>query len=229
MEKSLALLVAAHFLGDFMLQPDWLIKRKERLPFFLLHVLVHGILVYILYQNWSCWQLPLGVVGIHVVIDKVKQKSSKDSARKFAWDQIAHIVTLLLIGIVMINNSYIKPFSGQGYQWIIILAGFNATVSGAGYFVGKVAKEMRENNQLKIDGLKGGGARIGSLERAMIFLLIFINQPAGIGFLVAAKSILRFEEAKNKKLAEYVLIGTLMSFSLAIAIASMSKWAMNLR
>ncbi len=95
--------------------------------------------------------------------------------------------------------------------------------------MGKVAKEMRENNQLKIDGLKGGGARIGSLERAMIFLLIFINQPAGIGFLVAAKSILRFEEAKNKKLAEYVLIGTLMSFSLAIAIASMSKWAMNLR
>lgn len=36
---------------------------------------------------------------------------------------------------------------------------------------------------------------------------------------VAAKSILRFEEAKKQPLAEYVLIGTLWSFSLAIALA----------
>lgn len=50
----------------------------------------------------------------------------------------------------------------------------------------------------------------------------------GIGFLVAAKSILRFEEAKKQKLAEYVLIGTLLSFSLAIALATATKWAMNL-
>ena len=36
--------------------------------------------------------------------------------------------------------------------------------------------------------------------RCFIFLFIFFGQPAGIGFLVAAKSILRFEEAKEQKL-----------------------------
>lgn len=69
---------------------------------------------------------------------------------------------------------------------------------------------------------------IGNLERALIFLLIFIGYPAGIGFLVAAKSILRFEEAKKQKLAEYVLIGTLLSFSMAIAITVITQWAMRL-
>ena len=73
-----------------------------------------------------------------------------------------------------------------------------------------------------------GGKWIGRFERALIFTLIFIDQPIGIGFLVAAKSILRFEEARQQKLAEYVLIGTLLSFSLAIAVASVTKWAINL-
>ena len=52
-------------------------------------------------------------------------------------------------------------------------------------------------------------------------------EPAGIGFLVAAKSILRFEEAKDQKLAEYVLIGSLLSFSIAIALSAVTKWAMQ--
>ena len=58
--------------------------------------------------------------------------------------------------------------------------------------------------------------------------LLFLIKGMIIGFLVAAKSILRFEEAKKQKLAEYILIGTLLSFSLAIALASATKWAMNL-
>ena len=60
------------------------------------------------------------------------------------------------------------------------------------------------------------------------FLFIFIGQPTGIGFLVAAKSILRFEEAKEQKLAEYVLIGSLLSFSTAIAMSAATRWAMGL-
>ncbi|MFZ0597577.1 MAG: DUF3307 domain-containing protein, partial [Flavobacterium sp.] len=43
-----------------------------------------------------------------------------------------------------------------------------------------------------------------------------------IGFLLAAKSIFRFgdlKEAKDRKLTEYVLIGTLISFGTAIIAA----------
>jgi hypothetical protein len=40
-----------------------------------------------------------------------------------------------------------------------------------------------------------------------------------IGFLIAAKSVFRFgdlKDSRNRKLTEYILIGTLLSFGIAI-------------
>jgi hypothetical protein len=112
-------------------------------------------------------------------------------------------------------------------QWLVCGAGFCATVLGVGHFIGQVADRLcKENAGLKEalgEGLRNGGAMIGRLERALIFLFLMIGEPAGIGFLIAAKSILRFEEAKKQPLAEYVLIGTLWSFGLAIALAWATK------
>jgi len=229
MEKTTAVLIAAHFLGDFLLQPDWLVRRKKQMPFMLLHGVIHSALVYVLYQEWTAWQLPLVVLVLHAAIDMVKQHCTSDTAASFAWDQAAHILSLTGVGWLFISIGWQPTFSGHGYAWLVGFAGLIGTVQGAGHFVGRVATRIKEQNQLEINGLENGGAMIGNLERALIFLLIFIGQPAGIGFLIAAKSILRFEEAKKQKLAEYVLIGTLMSFSLAIAIATATRWAMNFK
>jgi hypothetical protein len=108
-----------------------------------------------------------------------------------------------------------------------MLGGFISAVYGSGFLVAKFTKKLIDENNLELEGLLDGGKLIGQLERCLIFLFILIDQSAGIGFLVAAKSILRFEEAKKQKLAEYVLIGTLLSFSLAIALASITRWAME--
>ncbi len=194
----------------------------------LLHGGVHAGLAYGLYQAWAVWTLPLAVFIVHVTIDLIKKMFGRDSATAFVWDQGAHLVSLTGIGWLFTKSEWIPAFSGNAYALIAGFAGFVATVLGAGYLVGKIAGRIKDQNGLEIDGLINGGALIGNLERALIFLLIYISQPAGIGFLVAAKSILRFEEAKNQKLAEYVLIGTLLSFSLAIAIATATKWAMRL-
>ena len=120
-------------------------------------------------------------------------------------------------------------WAGPGGSWAytagILLAGFLVAVFGSGVLVARITGRIVEENGLELDGLKNGGRLIGQLERALIFLLIMIGQPGGIGFLVAAKSILRFEEAKKQPLAEYVLIGTLLSFSLAIAVSALTMWA----
>jgi len=57
------------------------------------------------------------------------------------------------------------------------------------------------------------------LERLFVFGFILMQQWAAIGLLIAAKSVFRFgdlNKGKNRKLTEYVLIGTLLSFGLAI-------------
>ena len=74
--------------------------------------------------------------------------------------------------------------------------------------------------RLRNVGLRDGGRQIGLLERGLIFLLVLANQPIGIGFLIAAKSILRYGTAnRDQRSAEYVIIGTLASFGWAIAVA----------
>lgn len=228
MEKLAAILIASHAIADFSLQPDELVRRKKEPAFLLLHTFLHAMLAYLLLQVWSCWQAPAFIFAVHTLIDFAKQRLGKDTATVFVADQVLHLLSLGVLTWLLTRVAGLSTFTGIGYHPLVIVAGFIATVQGAGFFIEKVAKRLTEENALQVDGLVNGGKLIGQLERALIFLFIFISQPAGIGFLVAAKSILRFEEAKRQKLAEYVLIGTLLSFSLAVAIASVTKWALAL-
>jgi len=68
--------------------------------------------------------------------------------------------------------------------------------------------------------LNNAGKYIGMLERLFVFVFIITGNWEGIGFLLAAKSVFRFgdlKESKDRKLTEYILIGTLLSFGIAIA------------
>jgi hypothetical protein len=225
MQKIAVVLIAAHAIADFFLQTDTLAQRKNRPGYLTVHALIHAALSYIALQAWLCWQAPVFVFGSHLFIDFVKQGYKKDTATVFSVDQIVHILSLLLLAWLLVKFLWLPAFTGSGYRPFVVFAGFVATVRGSGFLVAKFAKQLIDDNNLKLDGLLNGGKWIGHLERCLIFLFIFIDQPAGIGFLVAAKSILRFEEAKQQKLAEYILIGSLLSFSLAIALASVTKWA----
>ena len=70
------------------------------------------------------------------------------------------------------------------------------------------------------EGLPGAGRVIGLLERGLIFILVLIGQPQGVGLLMAAKSILRYGALKeDRALSEYVIIGTLASFGWALLAA----------
>ncbi len=77
-------------------------------------------------------------------------------------------------------------------------------------------------------GLENAGRTIGLLERALIYLMVMIGEPTGIGFLIAAKSILRFDTvSKDRNVSEYVIIGTLASFGWALAMALATQAVIN--
>ena len=72
------------------------------------------------------------------------------------------------------------------------------------------------------DSLENAGKYIGMLERLFVFAFVVTNHWQAIGFLLAAKSVFRFgdlSKSKDRKLTEYILIGTLLSFGLAIITA----------
>jgi hypothetical protein len=67
--------------------------------------------------------------------------------------------------------------------------------------------------------LPNAGKYIGILERLLVFTFVVLGHWEAIGFLVAAKSVFRFgdlKESGNRKLTEYILIGTLLSFGIAV-------------
>ncbi len=82
-----------------------------------------------------------------------------------------------------------------------------------------ISKWSPQTDDAASDSLQDAGMYIGMIERLFVFCFVIANQWEAIGFLLAAKSIFRFgdlKEAKDRKLTEYILIGTLASFGIAI-------------
>jgi hypothetical protein len=79
-------------------------------------------------------------------------------------------------------------------------------------------------------GLKNAGRYIGMLERVLIFTFIIMSQPQAIGFLIAAKSVFRFgdlNDSQDRKKTEYILIGTLLSFTCSFIVGLLIKYFME--
>ena len=56
----------------------------------------------------------------------------------------------------------------------------------------------------------------------LTLVFVMLEQYEAIGFLLAAKSLLRFKETDTVK-SEYVLVGTLLSFGIAILLGVVVK------
>lgn len=74
-------------------------------------------------------------------------------------------------------------------------------------------------------GLASAGKWIGICERVLILTFVLMSQYTAIGFLMTAKSILRFSEKENNTQlkTEYVLVGTLVSFASSAMIGVFMK------
>lgn len=62
------------------------------------------------------------------------------------------------------------------------------------------------------------GRLIGNMERLLLAGLVGIGAYQALGFLIAAKGLIRSKELEEHKFAEYFLIGTLASTAPAIAV-----------
>lgn len=71
------------------------------------------------------------------------------------------------------------------------------------------------------------GATIGALERLLITAFVLVGAEAAVGFVIAAKTIARFKQLDDRGFAEYYLLGTLASVSVALGSAIVAKAALG--
>ena len=71
------------------------------------------------------------------------------------------------------------------------------------------------------------GATIGVLERLLIVAFVLTGAEAAVGFVVAAKTLARFKQLDDRPFAEYYLLGTLASVSVALATGLLALAALR--
>src|SRR5258708_34747604 len=93
-------------------------------------------------------------------------------------------------------------------------------VVGGGYFIrvriGPRWREAPGQEAKEHEEVINAGLYIGWLERFLVLTALFLQSPATVGFILAAKSIARYPELKSVRFAEYFLIGTLLSVTIAL-------------
>lgn len=218
MIETFVALLSAHVLADFVLQPGWMASAKRRPG----PLLLHGAIVLITAQA-ATGQIArpeiLALALAHVVIDAIKARLP-GHAGPFLLDQAAHLATLVLCAAAAPDLMAAGLWHAFPYlpALMILLSGAIVATRTGQFAVELLMKRYRA--RVRTQGLPDGGRLIGVLERGLIFALILLGQPVGVGFLVAAKSILRFGTAsRDQRTAEYVIIGTLASFGWAILTA----------
>ncbi len=241
---ELLALLAAHILADFYWQPTkWVHgkqKKSHRSKYFYYHIAVVFISTYVLLGHWKNPFPALILAAIHAAIDITKLRfDKKNTTTWFIADQALHLLSILVVagvltgqtlaGIQIIADWYHTP------KAMATTIGLLLCLNPVSFLVGMMTRPWRKELDRLVphadDNLASAGKWIGISERLLIFLFVILNQFSAIGFLIAAKSLLRYNDKSSTEIptayitkkSEYVLVGTLISYTCAIVIALLTK------
>ncbi|NGF75722.1 DUF3307 domain-containing protein [Fluviicola sp. SGL-29] len=228
-------IIFCHLLGDFVLQTNKMTeeirKHKFRSSSLYIHIAIHLLLLLVFTQFELTYLFPVLLLTLsHFVIDsctKILFAKSIKGIYNFMIDQGLHLFAIYLFVYYFYGTEFIPSFL-FGTQTYLLLISIVLLTFFSSVTIKKVMSVF--NYPVPKGGLKDAGKYIGILERLFIFLFITISFWEGIGFLLAAKSIFRFgdlKESKDVKLTEYILIGTLVSFGIAIVISMLYVYLKN--
>lgn len=217
-------LFLAHLIADFILQPNrWIVHKeanKAASKYLYFHVFLHFAITMLLLWDLSYWKIALIILVSHYLIDVVKLYINplfKNKSIPFFIDQVLHIVVLYCCAYFSgLWDHTLQLFEQLNWHLItaVVFVSFPAAI-----IMSKLLEKM--SNQIEIDhkSLPNAGKYIGVIERLFVLLFIILDHWEAIGLLITAKSVFRFndlKESNSRKLTEYILIGTLISFGIAI-------------
>lgn len=217
-------LLLAHLLGDFLLQPNsWVLDKetkKHKSKYLYIHTFLHGLLAWLFVGEMTFGWFALALAIAHGFIDFLKIQFQKKKTKRnwFVIDQMLHLITIILIA-ALYKNLTVDFTAFDNQFWILITGVLFLTKPTSIIIKNIISIWTPESKNKNDDSLENAGNYIGIFERLFIFCFILTGHFEAIGFLLAAKSIFRFgdlKEAKDRKLTEYVLIGTLLSFGMAL-------------
>lgn len=228
-------LFCAHLLADFLFQTERMVARKRAVLTSGQHGAMHfGIYLLVLLP----FSLDVRVATVlffcatmHGLADLIKASYTEDGWRAFVVDQFFHIIVLVAAAaflsqtpLNLITERVLAALRGPRV-WLLA-SGYLGVVLGGGILAQKVTASFRLPTR---PGLKNAGRFIGVLERAMILTFLLVDSMEAIGLLLTAKALARYPEFKDGRqhFADYFLVGTLTSVSVAMLGGFAIRWALR--
>ena len=239
------LALCAHLCCDFLLQIDSLVAEKNAglLRAHLKHGLLITVLTWLVTH---CYGLMAAffyavLVGLaHLVIDGAKSwlekgKTAGTQLFLFLLDQGLHLLVLWPSSAVSDDHpdprvtlstsafsrhtgfalEMFGPFTGLSVEnslWIAVT--YLAAVFGGAVLINRILAWLTDEAQT--EKTRRLSSAIGVMERLILITLVAADAVAAVGFVLAAKSLARYQELNNRDFAEYYLVGTLASFTLSL-------------
>lgn len=223
-------LLIGHFASDFFLQSRGMVGDKETRAWksgsLYIHAGIYAAVVFAASAKWGqwFWLVPLLFVS-HAAIDGGKALRG-NRALPFLADQSAHLAVLIIAFCGLAQGAAHDLVDRFVSIWgsprpLVVFLGYLVVLSPAGRLIAVLTDPFkRQLGEERSRGLEPAGFWIGCLERLFLLSFVLLNYPAGIPLLLGLKSLFRFGEIKepsNRKEAEYILIGTLLSYAFALA------------
>lgn len=221
----LVLQLLAHIAADYFFQSQRMSDEKNEYGFKSKYLGRHILIVFIL--SWVCslqlqFFVAAAIIAIfHYFIDALKSSFNRNASfGKYAFfiDQGLHLLVLGLVSFLFDHYYGWDPIWELpiSLKHLMIVTAFLLCLKPANIFI----RECFRAAQVPMvgdDELPNAGKLIGILERILTLTFIIIGQFQAVGLLIAAKSILRYKDSETPK-TEYVLIGTMLSFGVAIML-----------
>jgi len=225
----------AHLLADYIFQsPGWS-NGKGRKPFtkyHVYHVLVVFACSWFLSFDPGYLVAAVALTVIHLFTDILKSylviRAKKTGINKnyFFTDQLIHLFFLVIIPVAYVEWHGINFTAEFSLKTIAVVTAFVFCTKPANIVVKNILTAfviaipteehpfvVKPEDQNTEKSLPNAGKLIGIMERVLTLALILVGQYGAVGLIIAAKSILRF---KDTQMNEYILVGTLLSFGLAV-------------
>lgn len=252
MISTFTALLAAHLLADFILQTEWLVARKGKFAYLSLHVLMVAIAAALaIGAQTLVAAFAIGVIAAtHMALDYVKLHHLGNKLWAFALDQFGHLIVMLGIALcipTLMTTGWWAALPGDAqaayYAGLTLLSGLIVAVPLGGILIKKLVEGLPSPPPVaqgvpaptSIVGMAKGGQYIGWLERGLTFLFVLTGRYEAVGFLLTAKSILRFGDIRHsndRHIQEYIIIGTMLSFgwgfvAAVLTVKALAYWGLG--
>jgi hypothetical protein len=240
--RTLLSLYLGHLLTDFVFQTHSLVERKKHGKFlayfwhgvvhYLAAIFVMGFLVHASIFSRQTHFVIFGLTVAHLVVDLVKSTLTQkqvvvDGFWAYTFDQVAHLITVIVAAwLISPTVSFsevtflIDKARNIPNRILVTAVVYVAVVFGGGYLIRFLTKGLMDRAEKETaaneEQLQNAGLYIGWLERFLVLTALLLHAPTIVGLIFTAKSIARYPEFKSESFAEYFLIGTLLSISMAL-------------